>query len=284
MRGEFIPIWSETWRNIWRPLTWEGSVPSDVYCDLYRELSNAFAEVPSIEDLAVIIGDPVKSFQAFRDSRCIQFSNEKALVRFFEATYDVLDEFQDAALADRYFELLAGFIERYSLGYSLRRPCLLSPTLPGIFSDVSCGLKKLSETDAHIAELYQAHEEAVKDLRFGATEERIKTCIGKQFMLLEAVASTSDLVNASTLGSICDQVQSWPHVTVKESLRKLYGFASDYPGIRHGGNPAAKLRGMDARDMTAISIVLTGYTVYLTSSLHTKLTSFISDRDDRQKP
>lgn len=277
MRGEFVPVWSETWDAIWCPLTDEDNVPSDVYCELYRELSNAFAEVPSIEDLANVIDDPVQSRQAFLETRDAHFASEKALVRFFEATYDVLEEFEGSALANRYFDLLTVFIEKYSLGYSLRRPCRLSPTLQGIFADVSSALKNLSETNSHIAELYTAHEEAVKDLRFGATEERIKTCINRQFMLLEAVASTTDRVSTSTLGAICDQVQSWPHSAVKESLKKLYGFASDYPGIRHGGSPASKLRSMDARDMAALSIVLTGYTAYLTSSLHVKLASLISD-------
>ena len=47
MRGEFLGVWSETWREIWLPLveqplgeTDEG-VPEDVLCDLYRELAKA---------------------------------------------------------------------------------------------------------------------------------------------------------------------------------------------------------------------------------------------------
>ncbi len=277
MRGEFVPIWSETGEAIWRQLTEEEGVPSDVYCELYRELANAFAVVPSIEGLADIIDDPLQSRQAFLDSSHTQFSSEKALVRFFEATYDVLDEFQGVTLANRYFDLLANFIEKYSLGYSLRRPCLLSPTLPGMFADVSSALKTLCERNTHISELYRAHEEAVKDLRFGASEERIKTCLNKQFMLLEGIACISEGINSSTLGVLCDKVQSWPHSTVRESLKKLYGFASDYPGIRHGGNPVGKMRGVDPRDFAALSIVLTGYTLYLTSALQTNLVPVISD-------
>jgi len=53
-------------------------------------------------------------------------------------------------------------------------------------------------------------------------------------MLLEAIASAADDLTARTLGDMCDQVRSSPHATVKGSLEKLYGFASDYPGVSAG--------------------------------------------------
>ena len=276
MRGEFIGVWSETWETIWRPLTEAEDVPSDVYCDLYRELANALAEAPSIEDLADIIDDPMQSRQALIDSGGTQFASEKALVRFFEAAHSVLDDLQGDELANRYFGLLTEFIEKYSLGYSLRRPCALSPTLPGMFADVASALKRLASTDAHLAALYHAHEEAVRDLRFGATEARIKTCINKQFMLLEAIASVAGGAGGRTLGEMCNQLTTWPHATIKESLKRLYGFASDYPGIRHTGNPAGQLRCMETRDLASLSILLLGYSPYLTAALETNLVSLVA--------
>ena len=276
MRGEFLGVWAETWSTIWRPLTEVEGVPSDVYCDLYRELSSAFVERPSVESLADVIDDPEQSRQALIDSGGVQFSGEKSLVRFFEAVYDVLDELQGKELANRYFRLLSDFIDKYSLGYSLREPCALSPTLPGMFADVTNALNRLTSSDAHLAALHRAHEEAVKDLRFGGTEDRIKTCISKQFMLLEAIASKAEKVKAKTLGDMCDQIDSWPHVTIKESLKKLYGFASDYPGIRHAGNPKSKERDIEPRDMAALSILLMGYSTYLVSGLDTNLSSLVN--------
>ena len=50
-------------------------------------------------------------------------------------------------------------------------------------------------------------------------------------------------------------------------MKDLYGFASDYPGIRHGGTPANALRAVDMRDMVAMSILLAGFTPYLSSAL-----------------
>jgi hypothetical protein len=94
-------------------------------------------------------------------------------------------------------------------------------------------------------------------------------------MLLEAIAATTDAVTTHTLGDMCNQLTSWPHATIKESLKRLYGFASDYPGIRHAGNPAGKLRGVETRDLAALSILLMGYAPYLSNSLETNLASLV---------
>lgn len=275
MRGEFIGVWSETWGTIWLPLAESEAAPLDMFCELFRELANAFAEPPSIEALADVIDDPKQSWLAFEGAVVSQFSSEKALVRFFEAAFVVLEDLQGDELANRYFGLLSAFIEKYNLGYSLRRPCALSPSLPGMFADLAGALKRLASTDEHLAALYRAHEEALRDLRYGATEERIKTCISKQVNLMEAIAATADEVTKMTLGDMCDQLQSWPHATIRESLKKLYGFASNYPGIRHAGNPAGQLRSIETRDLTAISILLMGYSPYLTSALKSNLASLV---------
>lgn len=276
MRGEFVGVWSEAWSSIWLPLAESEAAPPDLFCELYRELAAAFVESPSIEVLADIIDDPKQSWKAFEASRAARFDSEKALVRFFEAAFEILEDLQGDELSNFYFSHLSAFIEKYSLGYSLRRPCALSPTLPGMFSDLISALMRLTSTDEHLAALYRAHEEAVRDLRYGATEERIKTCISRQFMLLEAMASMSDAVTAQTLGDMCNQLTSWPHATIKESLKRLYGFASDYPGIRHAGNPAGKLRGVETRDLAALSILLMGYTPYLSNALETNLASLVA--------
>ena len=37
-------------------------------------------------------------------------------------------------------------------------------------------------------------------------------------------------------------------------------FASNYPGIRHGGNSNGVIRDIEMRDMVAVSILLAGFT------------------------
>ena len=51
-------------------------------------------------------------------------------------------------------------------------------------------------------------------------------------------------------------------------MKNLYGFASDYPGIRHGGTPANAIRTIEMRDMVAMTILLAGFTPYLTDQLN----------------
>ncbi len=133
-------------------------------------------------------------------------------------------------MSNRFFDLFTQFLEKFSLRYDLRRPFMLCPTLPGVFSSLMGNLRGVANQDSHMNVLMNESEDAIRDLRHGRTDGRIKTCMSKQFMLLEALCSKSPDVNGKTLGSMCDELNAWPHATVKESLKKLYGFASDYPG------------------------------------------------------
>lgn len=267
MRGEFIGVWSETWREIWLPLIDHEGVPEDIFCELYRELARALKDKPSVEALADIIDNPVQSREAFEKTSANDFVGERALVAFLEAAHAALDELAGDELSNRYFNLLAGFIEKFSLRYDLRRPCTLCPTLPGVFASLVRDLRVLTGQDAHLDALMKEFENAVRDLRHDCSDGRIKTSIQKQVNLLEAIGRTTSGVTGTTLGAICNQVGTWPHDKLKEAMKDLYGFASDYPGIRHGGTPANALRTMDMRDMVAMSILLAGFTPYLSSAL-----------------
>src|SRR5437016_3991958 len=267
MRGEFIGVWSETWREIWLPLIDHEDTPEDIFCELYRVLAPALRERPSIEALADIIDNPVQSREAFEKTNAHDFAGERAVVAFIEAAHSTLDEMLGDELSNRYFNLLVGFIEKFSLRYDLRRPCMLCPTLPGVFASLVRDLRTLTSQDAHLDALMKDFENAVRDLRQDCSDGRIKTCIQKQVNLLEAIGRTCPGVTGTTLGAICNQIGTWPHEKLKEAMRDLYGFVSDYPGIRHGGTPVNTLRAVDRRDMVAMSIPLAGFTPYLSNGL-----------------
>lgn len=274
MRGEFIGVWSETWREIWQPLIdlrlgEKGEVvPEDIFCDLYRELAKALKEPLSPGALADIIDDPVLSREKFEKTDTNDLAGEHALVSFFEAVHSALEELIGDELSNFYFNLLAGFIDKFSLRYDLRRPCTLCPTLPGMFTSLVRDLRVITSQDAHLDTLMREFENAVRDLRHDCSDGRIKTCIQKQVNLLEAIGRTFPGVTESELGGMCNQITSWPHGAVKKALKSLYGFACDYPGIRHGGNPAGAIRAIEMRDMIAISILLAGFTPYLSDQLN----------------
>src|SRR5690606_17964771 len=132
----------------------------------------------------------------------------------------------------------------------LRRPCLLCPTLPGVFANLVRDLMAATRGDAHLDGLMRDFEDAICDLRTDCSDGRIRNCIQRQMNLLEGLGGAC-VGRTTELGDICDVINTWPHATVKESLKKLYGFASNYPQIRHAGNPRSALRSIDMRDMVA---------------------------------
>jgi len=267
MRGEFVAVWDETWPNIWEELSVHEAAPKDLFSDLYRELSKALKIPLKPELLAEVVRDSALSRERFAKMSAGDLAGERSIVAFLEAAYTTVDESAGEPLSNHYFNLLAEFVEKFSLRYDLRRPCILCPTLPGVFASLLRDLRALTSRDAHLAGLMRDFENAIRDLRSDCSDGRIKTCIQKQVNLLEALARTCPGVNRKTLGAICDQVKTWPHQEVREAIKSLYGFASDYPGIRHGGTAANAMRTIDMRDMVAMSILLAGFTPYLSDQL-----------------
>ena len=268
MRGEFIGVWSETWREIWAPLIDQENIPDDIFCELYRELAPTLKTRPSVEDLADIIDDPAQSRETFEKTRAEDFGGERSLVAFLEAAQPVLDDLGGDALSNSYFNLLAGSLDKFSLRYDLRRPCTLCPTLPGVFASLVRDLREVAAQDEHLDSLMKEFENAIRGLRTDCSDGHIKTCIQKQVNLLEAIGRACPGVTQTELGGICNQLGTWPHNAIKSSLKSLYGFASDYPGIRHGGTPKNAIREIEMRDMVAPSILLAGFTPYLTDQFN----------------
>jgi hypothetical protein len=54
-------------------------------------------------------------------------------------------------------------------------------------------------------------------------------------------------------------------------LGNLYGFCSNYPGIRHAGNPAGVLRELATRDVTLASLLLLSFSGYLSPIMDEKV-------------
>ena len=48
----------------------------------------------------------------------------------------------------------------------------------------------------------------------------------------------------------------------------IYDFCSDYPGIRHPGNPQAKLGNLKEIDAVSLCCLLLGFSGYLTDEIH----------------
>jgi hypothetical protein len=267
MRGEFTGVWSETKRELWDGLAAHEDAPNDLFCELFREIAVGLKKPLTVEALADIIDDPVQSKEAFERTRVEDLVGERGLVSFIEAVHGILDDSGGDALANHYFNLLSVFIDKFSLRYDLRRPCTLCPTLPGMFASLVRDLRTATNQDAHLFSLMKEFEDAIRDLRSGCSDGRIKTCIQKQVNLLEALGRDFPGVTTKTLGKICDQVGTWPHEQIKDAMKSLYGFTCDYPGIRHSGTMTNVIRDIEMRDMLAMCVLLFGFAPYLTHRL-----------------
>ena len=123
MHGELIGVWAETWREIWLPLIErplaedDQGLPEDIFCELYRALAPALSSRSSVENLADIIDNPVQSRKAFEATTANDLAGERVLVDFFETANDALEELGGDELTNRYFNLVSGFIDKFS-------PCL----------------------------------------------------------------------------------------------------------------------------------------------------------------
>lgn len=268
MRGEFIGVWADTFREIWTPLAALEAAPNDLYCELFRAFSVAFKVELTTEELANFVDDPLEAKEAFLALKAESFSDERELAAALELVREALDDLVGPPLSDPYFNFLSAFIEKFSLRYDLRFPCILCPTLPGIFTSLIRDLRAVAHTDAHLSGLMTDFEAAIRELRTNSSDGHMKTCIQKQINLLEGMGATLPLVTGNTLGAMCNQAGTWPHAQVKDSIKELYGFACDYPGIRHGGTAANALRALEMKDMVSISILLAGFAPYLTNGLN----------------
>lgn len=302
MSGQLQPVWSETWKAIWAPLAKHRDAPPELWSDLFSELvpPPKPPEPPATpadfdpegrptrpEDIAAqqaydlalaTHADRLAQFEevsagsrhprsAFRHALPALGSTESQAKRTLQLGHEVIEGYGHDRLTNRYFILAQAFIDKFNLRYDLRRPFSFHPTLSGIFATLMREVKDAAQRDANISLILGEFEEAVRDLSGDSSERMIKACIQKQVNLLEALGQASPGVTARTLGDISRQIAGWPHQSVRVALGNLYGFASDYPGIRHAGNPASRLRDIDMKDMVAVSVLLAGFAPYLTHGL-----------------
>jgi hypothetical protein len=155
---------------IWLPHAEHEVALPDLFCELYRELAKALKVAPSVEALADIIDDPVRSMEAFKAMSAADFAGERVLVTFLESVQPILDDLSGEPIANCYFNSLETFANKFSLRYDLRRPCLLRPTLPGVFANLVRDLRFVTSQDAHLDSLMKDFENAIRDLRTDSSD------------------------------------------------------------------------------------------------------------------
>ena len=190
------------------------------------------------------------------------FESESSVLSAVSSTYSVLGEVATDELASRYLDLLKTFVERYSLGYYVDDRARLWSSFSGLMASYFEWVRASATRNPHIYKQLRAFEHMLAECVDDPIETRILTTIQKQCNLLEAMGSSRDDVNGNNMGSIADQLGTWPHENLKEAAKRLYGFASDFPGLRHGGTEGSDVRDLDLRDLVGVTLSLTGLVAY----------------------
>jgi hypothetical protein len=289
MIGEVRRVWTDLMDHVWGPLSTHERAPADFWSELYQEMSRFFTEdfkfgLSGLEKEDLTDGvfherdwmssrgfvepanDPGVAEAMLAKIEGSAFLNEESTLGFLESFYYPCFDFGGDPLANEYFLLMEAFAAHFNLRYDVRRPLSLCPTLPGLFSGLLAEIKKRTSHDDHLFKLLHEFEEAVRELRNGCDEGRIKTCLNKQYMLIEGLADESSLDEGKTLGELLKSVD-WPHVTLKNASGSLYGFRSDYPGIGHGTRSKGAKRDLDMRELLGVSLMVAGLAPYATDQL-----------------
>jgi len=268
--GSLFDYWKYTWADVWSPLARSRKAPSDLFIGLYTAACDHLRNPPDLQNesdykqFQLIVNEPNQAKGTFEHIQAPDFGTETAIIGFMESAFVTILDFEIERYEKLYRWLVRSFLRKYNLRYRVDKPFRFRLMLPGVFADFYDNLSRLNRADQHLSTLMSDFEQTLGAYVRTKQACDLKGAIARASIYAEGVAAKT-YGESGTLGALSDHMAYWPHVTVKESLKKLYGFCSDYPGIRHAGNPESKLRDLEARDAVVICLLLVSFSGYLTN-------------------
>jgi hypothetical protein len=125
-----------------------------------------------------------------------------------------------------------------------------------VFAALFSELLEFSASNAQLTGAMADFEHSFDVLSRSHKETDMKTCIHKACMFVESLAASKPGVKGQTLGELCKEIECWPHKAVRSAVSSLYGFCSDYPGIRHNLNAGGQLRALQVKDSVLVALLL----------------------------
>lgn len=266
MSGGLRHTWEHFVPELWILLAEFDASPPDLFSDLFVAADDFLSPRPTVSELEETRNDPYKARLRFLALKGTDFASESDIVLFLEEAQEVIADYEIPGFEDLYQRLVRDGLSKFNLRYRLDVPFRLRFLLPGSFANLYAELQRLNVGNSHLAGLLIDFEKAFDNYARSQDPTDLKTCIAKVSNYAEGLASATRGV-AGTLGALCNQLTDWPHDQVKESLQNLYKFCSDYPGIRHAGNPAGVRRVLATRDVTLACLLVISFTGYLTPSM-----------------
>ena len=184
------------------------------------------------------------------------FRSDAALARFFENALDVYDESGNPDLPSEFIRLTKEFVSCHNVRYRVVDPFRLQPHLPGVFAALFSELSDFSGTNLQLAGAMTDFEHSFDVLSKTHKETDMKTCLHKACMFVECLGALKPGATGKTLGELCNNIDCWPHKAVRGAVSSLYGFCSDYPGIRHNVSVEGQLRQLEVKDCVLVALLL----------------------------
>lgn len=273
MIGILTDHWRYTWSDVWSVLAKSRRAPSDLFIDLYRDVTDFLENPPEYKQFELAMNDPMQARQAFEQIRGQDFGSELSVIGFLESAFDTIQDFGIPRFEKLYRYLVRSFIKKYNLGYRVDDPFRLRLVLPGVFTSFYEDLTRANRTDPHLKALMTNFEMTFGSYARTKQTHELNACISNAFIYAEGLAGKSSGKSGS-LGKLCDCLQCWPHSTIRESLKVLYGFRNDYPGLGHGSSHKGKLRDLEPRDAIVVCLLLLSFSGYLTNEV--KIADFLT--------
>ena len=270
MSGSLRHAWEYLAAELWEPLAnysaKDTAAPPDLFSDLFAAADEFLSPRPTDSELEEARNNPEKARQRFLALKGTDFASESAIVRFLEEAHGVVADYEITGFEDLYRRLLRDALRKFNLRYRLDEPFTLRFLLPGSFTNLYAELHRVNLGNGYLAGLLTDFEKAFD--RYARTQDQtdLKTCIGNASKYAEGLA-VATCGKPGSLGDLCKEIKDWPHGAVQAALSSLYGFCSDYPGIRHAGNPGGVRRELAARDVTLTSLLLLSFPGYLSPTL-----------------
>jgi hypothetical protein len=266
MIGSLLDHWKYTWPDLWSVMARSRRAPPDLFIELFRTASDFLKKAPEYKQFELTMNDPTQAQLAFQQIRHEDFESELAIIEFLESAFATLRDFEIPRFEKLYRYLVRGFIKKYNLRYRIDDPFRLRLVLPGVFASFYEDLTRVNGNDQHLKTLMTNFEMTFGSYTRTKKAHELNACVTSAFIYAEGLAGKTWGEN-DTLGSLCDCLQCWPHLTIRESLKKLYGFRNDYPGLGHAGNPEGKLRDLEPRDAIVVCLLLLSFAGYLTNEV-----------------
>ena len=269
MIGSLRENWKHTWKAIWSRLDKSTASPDDLFARLYRVSRLYLANPPGLQQEIGILNDRDTAKAFFRSLTSSSFNGEQAIIAFLEDTYQDLASLGDGC-APFYKEKCRDFLATYNLPYRICNDFDIRLMLVGPMASLYQELHLLNENDFHLSFLIDDFEQSFHRYCSKHKEADLRVALGRFSNYLEALTHRTLKLTGTNqgLGTLAKSITTWPHKTLCDAIGKIYGFCSDYPGIRHPGNPEAKLRDLKEIDAVSLCCLFLGFSGYLTDEIH----------------